>query len=223
MEWVTTFTRFQPGRMRLLGPIVVRVADWSRPQPGRAAMFDQQWLDRLSWAHPAFPPAAYGTAGLWLLWRGGALGLAWGTSVVCYGGGLLAWTLFEYLTHRISFHHTPTSRLQVVYSYLSHGIHHAYPDDSRRWVLPPAVTLPIAVLMFWLFSSTLGRFASPAFAGFLHGYVVYDLLHYFIHRGRLPTAWGRFLRHHHLAHHYAQPDRRFGVSSPLWDVVFRTQ
>ena len=27
----------------------------------------------------------------------------------------------------------------------------------------------------------------PAFAGFVHGYLAYDLLHYFIHRGRLPT------------------------------------
>ncbi len=39
----------------------------------------------------------------------------------------------------------------------------------------------------------------------------------------MPTGLGRFLRQYHLAHHYAVPDRHFGVSSPLWDLVFRTR
>ena len=50
-----------------------------------------------------------------------------------------------------------------------------------------------------------------------------SLLHYAIHRGRMPTRLGRYLRQYHLAHHYASPERHFGVSSPLWDVVFRTR
>ena len=37
------------------------------------------------------------------------------------------------------------------------------------------------------------------------------------------TRFGKFLRQYHLTHHYASPDRHFGVSSPLWDVVFRTK
>ena len=63
----------------------------------------------------------------------------------------------------------------------------------------------------------------PVFGGFIHGYLTYDLLHYFIHRGRMPTRLGRFLRQYHLVHHYTTPDRHYGVSSPLWDVVFRTR
>ena len=100
-----------------------------------------------------------------------------------------------------------------------HGVHHAYPDDSRRWVMPLGVTVPIAIVLYLL----AGRLAPAAFGGFLHGYLTYDLLHYFIHRGRLPTPLGRFLRQYHMTHHYATPDRHFGVSSPFWDVVFRTR
>jgi sterol desaturase/sphingolipid hydroxylase (fatty acid hydroxylase superfamily) len=39
----------------------------------------------------------------------------------------------------------------------------------------------------------------------------------------MPGRIGRFLRQHHMAHHYTKPDRNFGVSSPLWDLVFRTR
>jgi sterol desaturase/sphingolipid hydroxylase (fatty acid hydroxylase superfamily) len=76
------------------------------------------------------------------------------------------------------------------------------------------------LLAVWLVAGPSGL---PALAGFIHGYLVYDLLHYFIHRGRVPTRLGRFLRHYHMQHHYSAPDRHFGVSSPLWDVVFRTR
>jgi sterol desaturase/sphingolipid hydroxylase (fatty acid hydroxylase superfamily) len=223
MDWATTFSRFQPGRVPLVGPIAVRVADWSKPQAGAAPMFEHRWLERLTVAHPVWPLAVYAPAGIWMLWRASRIGLGTGSIAASYGAGLLIWSLVEYLTHRVTFHHVPTSNGQVAYGYLVHGVHHAYPDDSRRWVLPLPVTLPIAVAMYWVAGLLLGRFAQPVFAGFIHGYLTYDLLHYFIHRGRLPTQLGRYLRQYHLAHHYKSPDSHFGVSSPLWDVIFRTR
>jgi sterol desaturase/sphingolipid hydroxylase (fatty acid hydroxylase superfamily) len=33
----------------------------------------------------------------------------------------------------------------------------------------------------------------------------------------------RYLKHHHLRHHFSQEGGRFGVSSPLWDLVFGTE
>jgi dihydroceramide fatty acyl 2-hydroxylase len=222
MNWATTFTRFPPGRTPL-GPVAVRVEDWSRPRTGRAPMFDQPLLERLTCAHPSFPLAVYLPIGIWLAWRAAQSGLGGEATASAYVAGLFAWSLLEYLVHRLSFHHVPTTRPQVAYGYLVHGVHHAYPDDSRRWVLPIVVTLPIAALLFWVFTLSLGRFAQPGFAGFIHGYLIYDLLHYAIHRGRMPTRLGRYLRQYHLAHHHALPDRHFGVSSPLWDVVFRTR
>lgn len=89
--------------------------------------------------------------------------------------------------------------------------------------MPLIVTLPISALIFLAFRLALGSIGEAIFAGFIHGYLTYDMLHYFIHRGHMPTRAGRFLRQYHLAHHYAKPDAHFGVSSPLWDVVFRTR
>jgi hypothetical protein len=223
MDWATTFSRFQPGRLPLVGPIAVRVADWSKPRPGRAPMFDQVWLERLSVAHPAWPVAVYAPGGAAAIWQASRHGHTSAAIAVAYAAGLLLWTLVEYLTHRLSFHHVPTTRGQVAYGYLVHGVHHAYPDDSRRWVLPLVVTLPIAGALFWVFGAAFGVFHLPVFAGFIHGYLVYDLLHYFIHSGRLPTPLGRYLRQYHLTHHFKSPDAHFGVSSPLWDVIFRTR
>jgi dihydroceramide fatty acyl 2-hydroxylase len=224
VSWASTFARFQPGRIPLVGPIVVRVADWSRPQAGGAPMFEYPpMLERLTVVHPAVPTAIYIPAGVWLLWRGAAAGFGGLMLAGCYAAGLLAWTLLEYVAHRGSFHHEPSSRWQVAYVYLMHGVHHAYPDDARRWMLPPAVSIPLALLFYVVFAAVLGRFAAPVFGGFVHGYLIYDLLHYFIHRGRLPTRFGRYLRQYHLVHHYKTPDRHFGVTTPLWDVVFRTR
>jgi len=222
MNWITTFTRFSPGPTPF-GPVDVRVEDWSRPRAGQAPMFDHPILERVTCGHPGFPLAVYFPAGLWLVWHAWRGGMSTSTVAAVYLGGLLAWTLLEYVTHRISFHHVPTTSGQVAYGYLVHGVHHAYPDDSRRWVIPIAFSLPLALVLFWLFTLALGQYAFPAYGGFIHGYLTYDVLHYAIHRGHLPTRLGRFLRQYHLAHHFASPDRHYGVSSPLWDVVFRTK
>jgi sterol desaturase/sphingolipid hydroxylase (fatty acid hydroxylase superfamily) len=32
----------------------------------------------------------------------------------------------------------------------------------------------------------------------------------------------KVIRQHHMAHHFKTPEMRFGVSSPLWDIIFRT-
>lgn len=224
-SWVTTFARFRPGSVPLVGPVIVRVSDWSKPQPGSAPMFDHPpLLERFSVAHPAFPFAVYMPVGVWLAWHAWYSGAFSAIAVAgAYLAGLFAWSLLEYGAHRGTFHHAPTTEGQVAYGYLVHGVHHAYPDDSRRWVMPLIVTLPISAALFLLFRFVLGRVGDPVFAGFIHGYLTYDLLHYFIHRGRMPTRLGRFLRQYHMAHHYAVPDRHYGVSSPLWDLVFRTR
>ena len=62
----------------------------------------------------------------------------------------------------------------------------------------------------------------PAFAGFLLGYLVYDMAHYHIHHHRSKNRLSLALRRYHYRHHFQQSDRGFGVTSPLWDRVFRT-
>ena len=219
--WSTTFERFAPGKTSY-GAIAVFVEDWARPRSGESRIFEQDVLERLGCTKPWVPPALYVPLSAVLVW----LGVDEGTRAVAvlawYGAGVLAWTLFEYLAHRFSFHHAPTTRRQLVIGYLIHGNHHAYPDDVRRLITPVVMTLPIGAAILGLFLLVLGRPGFGCFAGFMHGYLLYDLVHYAIHRGSLGTPVGRFLRRYHLQHHFLMPHRKFGVTSPLWDVISRT-
>jgi dihydroceramide fatty acyl 2-hydroxylase len=70
----------------------------------------------------------------------------------------------------------------------------------------------------------LGADAATAFgAGFLAGYLAYDMIHYHVHHHRPKTWVGRKLRELHMRHHFQDDERGFGVSAPYWDHVFRTQ
>ena len=84
-----------------------------------------------------------------LVWYAARAGVHGPALVVAYLAGLLVWTLFEYVMHRFSFHRAPATRLEVALAYLMHGVHHAYPDDSRRWMMPLIVTLPISAAIIF--------------------------------------------------------------------------
>ncbi len=62
----------------------------------------------------------------------------------------------------------------------------------------------------------------PAFAGFLTGYLVYDLMHYATHHFPMRKGIWKQLKRLHMQHHYKYPNQLFGVSSPIWDLVFST-
>jgi sterol desaturase/sphingolipid hydroxylase (fatty acid hydroxylase superfamily) len=220
--WSTTFRRFPDGQVPVIGPITVTVHDWTRPAAGESRIFQQDFLEQFTFARPAVPIAVYAPGGIALAWYAGHAGVRWLTVAAAYGGGLLIWTLVEYVMHRFSFHHAPATRVEVAIAYLVHGVHHAYPDDSRRWMMPLVVTIPIVAALTLLAYAVGGAPALPVLGGFVHGYLAYDTLHHAIHRGANRSRAVRWLRKHHMQHHYATPDKRFGVSSPLWDLIFRT-
>jgi sterol desaturase/sphingolipid hydroxylase (fatty acid hydroxylase superfamily) len=53
--------------------------------------------------------------------------------------------------------------------------------------------------------------------------VVYDSIHYATHHFTMRSGIGKFLKEYHLRHHYHDDHTAYGVSSPLWDVVFGTK
>ena len=59
-------------------------------------------------------------------------------------------------------------------------------------------------------------------SGFLVGYLMYDMGHYHIHHHRSDNRLSLALRRYHYRHHFQQSDRGYGVTSGLWDYVFRT-
>lgn len=137
--------------------------------------------------------------------------------------GALAWTFVEYWLHRLFFHLRPGGDARRVTSYIVHRHHHAAPADRARLVATPAQSVSLALLLLAVYGALAGPSARwPLIAGTLLGYLGYELVHYSAHHRRPRTALGRALRRHHLRHHFADAGTNFGISSPLWDLVFRT-
>jgi sterol desaturase/sphingolipid hydroxylase (fatty acid hydroxylase superfamily) len=146
--------------------------------------------------------------------------LAWAW-VVWPAAGFLLWTLIEYVLHSRFFHDPPRG---FRWMSVSHGSHHDAPDDPDRIVARLSFSLPIAVALFVGLSLVLWSVASGAlvFAGVAAGYLSYEVIHFSIHRVAWVRRLVRPLASHHLHHHYADASRCFGVTTPLWDWIFRT-
>ena len=107
--------------------------------------------------------------------------------------------------------------------FLMHGIHHAYPRDPQRLVMPPIVSIPLALVSYALVRWALGPvYMAPFFSGFVLGYVFYDTIHFATHHFSMKGRLGAWVKRHHLRHHYNDPEHRYGVSSPLWDYILGT-
>jgi sterol desaturase/sphingolipid hydroxylase (fatty acid hydroxylase superfamily) len=136
--------------------------------------------------------------------------------------GILLWTILEYIIHRFIFHYMPSSENGKKIHFLVHGVHHDYPRDSTRLVMPLIVSVPLAIIFYLLFFYTAGNYNLNFFAGLVIGYLCYDSIHYATHHFKMNKGISKFLKEYHLRHHYNDPSKSFGVSSPLWDYVFGT-
>ena len=137
--------------------------------------------------------------------------------------GIFIWTITEYLLHRYIFHFVPTSKWGLRLHFIFHGVHHDYPRDSKRLVMPPSASIPLALLFYFLFLWLLpARMVDAFFAGFLIGYLVYDMTHYAIHHGNFKSRLMKSIKQHHMLHHYSDSTKGYGVSSSLWDVFFQS-
>lgn len=135
--------------------------------------------------------------------------------------GLLSWTLFEYLIHRFVFHYlSENPRIQKII-YTIHGVHHEYPRDKERLFMPPIPSLILASLLFFIFYLLMRAAVCSFFPGFLIGYLLYGSVHYAIHAFKPPKYMRALWRSHHL-HHYKYPNKGFGVSTTIWDYIFKT-
>src|SRR6266853_6601207 len=124
-------------------------------------MFDSDFMEFFSRVHPVIPLILYlPVVGYMLyvsLWQRQLPIVA---VVALFLLGVLLWTLTEYLIHRYIFHYEPKTRWGKRLHYLIHGVHHDYPNDARRLVMPPSISVPLAVLFYGMFLLIFARFAS---------------------------------------------------------------
>ncbi len=188
-----------------------------------ARMFQSDILEFFSHVHPSIPAIIYFPVIGYMLYKTVETGVAFTYALPLFIFGLTIWSFTEYILHRFIFHLVPKSGWGKQIHFMFHGVHHDYPSDSTRLVMPPIVSIPLALLFYFLFDNILGsRFLPPFFAGFILGYLAYDLTHYAVHHFSLHGKISLYLKQQHMRHHYMDPDNNYGVSSPLWDFVFGT-
>lgn len=185
-------------------------------------LFENDFLERLTHVHPIVPLLFWAPVVVWLLWRSFALHHLSLLPVLGIGAlGLVTWTLTEYCLHRFVFHYPARSKLGRRFVYLFHGNHHDDPQDKTRLVMPPSGAIPIMAALFLLFGLVIpAPWIEPFGAFFISGYLIYDYIHYATHHFRMKNPVAKYLRRYHLKHHFSGEDGRYGVSSPLWDIVF---
>jgi sterol desaturase/sphingolipid hydroxylase (fatty acid hydroxylase superfamily) len=208
-------------------------------------IFRSDVLEWFTHVHPLLPHVLYVPLIAVMLYVSAANGVAPGRIALLFLGGVMLWTIAEYFVHRFAFHAGPKIEDEVReivaalpqgdpalgamktfrqrHYFLAHGVHHDFPNDTRRLVMPPSVSVPLAVVFFVLYTQMLGMADGPAvFAGFTLGYLVYDSIHYAVHHFTLRAPVLSFLKKQHLRHHYQDSTKDFGVSSPVWDLVMGT-
>ncbi len=137
--------------------------------------------------------------------------------------GLFVWTFAEYILHRFVFHYVPKAPWALRIHFIFHGVHHDYPSDAKRLVMPLSASIPMALGLFFLFKLVLPvNYIYAFFPGFLLGYLVYDMTHYAIHHFNFKGSFWKKIKQHHMLHHYSDASKGYGVSSPIWDKVFRS-
>lgn len=193
---------------------------------GQGRIFKHPALEYLTKAPARVSAAVYIFITLSLLLVGylnNVVDLFWKAAAI-FLGALFFWTFFEYFFHRYINHldeYFPNSKWAHKLAYTIHGIHHEYPRDKERLLMPPIPGLLIVMILYLVFSALLDQYMYFFMPGFMTGYLLYTYVHFSIHTTPVP----KFLKvqyRHHAIHHYKYPDKAFGVSTTLWDRVFRT-
>ena len=146
------------------------------------------------------------------------------TTLLMTGLGFLSWELLEYALHRFVFHLDVRREYFRRLIYYAHLAHHDNPKAADKLFASLWLSVPIAAVYFVTVWAITGSPESAVYlwSGLVAGYLCYEGLHYQAHHGRPRLALFRYLKKYHLLHHHATPDLRFGVSSPVFDYLFRT-
>ncbi|HTG94655.1 MAG TPA: sterol desaturase family protein [Pyrinomonadaceae bacterium] len=151
-------------------------------------------------------------------------GFSWRQNFALLGLGILSWIFIEYGLHRFIFHYSARSSLGRKLVYAAHLSHHENPKAPSKFLPGFVLSAPVATA-YWLLlylASGSAHFATYLLIGVGVGYITYQLLHFQAHHLRPRLRVFRYLQTYHMLHHYRTPELRFGVTSPLIDLVFGT-
>lgn len=138
--------------------------------------------------------------------------------------GVAMWTLLEYVLHRWVLHYRAKTALGRAVVDRLHEKHHVDPKDQSQVCVPFSLLLPLWLVMYGiivLFGG--GLYASLIFiSGVALMMILYDITHFSTHYMQATHPYLQFVKKYHMTHHFVDAGKRFGVTSPIWDWVFRT-
>lgn len=140
--------------------------------------------------------------------------------------GVLFWIPTEYLIHRFIFHANTKNQTLKKAIQIFHINHHIDPTNKS------IVCVPLSVLM----ASSIFMISVPALfgiridcaLGFSIGFnlslITYDIIHFNLHfKEDHSLNWiERRLKPNHMAHHFKNIKKKFGVTSSFMDWIFRS-
>ncbi len=132
--------------------------------------------------------------------------------------GALSWTLVEYALHR-GLGHRGQAKNPFSVEHLAHHADVSYFAPTYKKGITIGLAASVAGPLAYLTADTLGV---TWLVGFLVMYVLYEVIHRKLHTAPGRSRYGRWARRHHLHHHYRRPQMNHGVTTPIWDFVFRT-
>lgn len=147
-------------------------------------------------------------------------------TIIIYFIGMIIFAVSEYFIHRFLFHlKTPKNPFFLKLLKRLHYDHHSNPTDLFLLFLPIWYSIPnflILSFIFYLISASY-PFTLAFAGGLITMLLVYEWKHYIAHRPIKPmTAYGRYIKKHHLLHHFKNENYWFGVSTPVMDIIFDT-
>jgi 4-hydroxysphinganine ceramide fatty acyl 2-hydroxylase len=161
---------------------------------------------------------------MWLIYITYAVLTGW--SLITWGallGGILFFFIFEYITHRFLLH--GIGRVLMPRAYKGHVDHHEHPEQLSHMLTPNSYNIPYHPFLWVVFGLSFQSFhAAAAFmGGFVAFQLYYEWSHFVAHRPIAPrTAWGKYMKKHHLLHHYKASHAYYGVTNSALDHMLGT-
>ena len=151
-------------------------------------------------------------------------GLGLGQRLAWFVLGLAGWTLLEYVLHRWVLHWNPATKLGEAFLKRLHIFHHEAPADQTQVCVPLAMSVPLWLAFYGVLVLLGGGIEASLIAtcGVATMMVIYDLAHFSAHYMPATNGFLKVIKKHHMQHHFSDHTRRFSVTSPVWDYVFRT-
>ena len=166
----------------------------------------RQALDQSDFA--TVPLAIAACLAIWPARDAAAPDIALGVMEVC--SGLIGWTLVEYAVHRM-LHDKRFPRLRKL-----HMAHHQHPTEASGGTLFSSL-----IILVLVGAAVVCPPAAPTVLGIFVGYFAFIVHHHGEHHGWDLSRVADLADHHHR-HHHARPRGCFGVTTSVWDRLFRT-